>query len=147
MVGFVLTSMLVAEACASSGHGSSHQPCADLHPLPAPCSGLQANRRIVWSEQPFWKQRYCPAHAEDGTPRCAGCDRLQPGGEEWGELQDSRQLCLSCLGEVGWGVGGWVGWFHLALALPAWKSEQQTYCTAQSRLPAASAASAPFVLA
>ncbi|PRW57394.1 DA1-related 1-like [Chlorella sorokiniana] len=60
----------------------------------------EANRRIVWSEQPFWKQRYCPAHAQDGTPRCAGCDRLQPQGEEWGELHDSRQLCLSCLGSV-----------------------------------------------
>ena len=81
---------------------SAHAPGTAAPPLlkATPLHPLQANRRIVWSEQPFWKQRYCPAHAEDGTPRCAGCDRLQPRGEEWGELHDSRQLCLSCLGSV-----------------------------------------------
>lgn len=66
-------------------------PCAALHRRP------QANRRIVWSENRFWKQRYCPSHDTDGTPRCTGCSRLQPAGEQWAELEDGRQLCLECL--------------------------------------------------
>ncbi|KAL4452310.1 hypothetical protein ABPG75_007972 [Micractinium tetrahymenae] len=59
----------------------------------------QGNRRIVWNEVPFWKQRYCPEH-EGVAPRCAGCDRLRPAGEDWAELEDGRQLCLQCLDTI-----------------------------------------------
>lgn len=59
----------------------------------------EQGRRIVWNEVPFWKQRYCPEH-EGVVPRCAGCDRLRPAGEDWAELEDGRQLCLQCLDTI-----------------------------------------------
>jgi hypothetical protein len=64
--------------------------------------GLQANRRIEWSEVPFWQQRFCPDHAYDGTPRCTSCDRLRPHEEagSWAELEDGRSICLPCLGTI-----------------------------------------------
>jgi hypothetical protein len=56
----------------------------------------------VWSEVPFWRQRFCPEHAYDGTPRCASCERLRPHAQagDWAELEDGRQLCLPCLGTI-----------------------------------------------
>lgn len=49
--------------------------------MPSALLGLQGSNKIVWSEAPFWKDRYCPSHASDGTKRCTGCTRLQPVGE------------------------------------------------------------------
>jgi hypothetical protein len=64
----------------------------------------QPNRRIVWSEVPFWRQRYCPHHEEEGggshAARCAACTRRRPLSEAWAELEDGRQLCLQCLDTI-----------------------------------------------
>lgn len=53
----------------------------------------------MWTERPYWKQRYCPHH-EEAEPRCSACDRLQPHAEQWVELEDGRPLCLACLDTV-----------------------------------------------
>lgn len=49
---------------------------------------------------PFWRDKFCPSHAHDGTPKCAGCARMKPGGEAWVEIQKGRHLCLDCLDSV-----------------------------------------------
>lgn len=90
----------VCKGLRSPGRGTRRQLahadtccCCPPGPLAAP----QAGRKIVWSELPFWKQRFCPQHDSDGTPRCAGCARLQLAGEQHAELEDGRHLCLECL--------------------------------------------------
>ena len=61
--------------------------------------GVQDGR--IWAMQlPFWRTKFCPAHAEDGTPKCAGCARMQPVGQAWVEVQKGRHLCLDCLDSV-----------------------------------------------
>ena len=56
----------------------------------------------MWSEVAFWRQRFCPHHIHDGTPRCASCERLRPHAQAdtWAELEDGRQVCLPCLGTI-----------------------------------------------
>ena len=50
---------------------------------------------------PFWKDKICPAHSRDGTPKCGGCGRMQPRGEQWVEIQKGgRHLCLDCLESI-----------------------------------------------
>lgn len=53
--------------------------------------------RIVWREDTFWRDKHCPSHSHDATPRCCSCSRLAPNGQEWPALQDGRVLCLQCL--------------------------------------------------
>ncbi|KAI3438174.1 hypothetical protein D9Q98_000611 [Chlorella vulgaris] len=81
-------------ACHKETFHPKCQVCADWLP--------EANRRIEWSEVPFWQQRFCPDHAYDGTPRCTSCDRLRPHEEagSWAELEDGRSICLPCLGTI-----------------------------------------------
>lgn len=63
------------------------------------CTRWQDGR--IWAMQlPFWRTKFCPAHAEDGTPKCAGCARMQPNGQAWVEVQKGRHLCLDCLDSV-----------------------------------------------
>lgn len=31
----------------------------------------------MFNEHQFWKERYCPAHEADGTPKCFSCERLE----------------------------------------------------------------------
>ncbi|EFN54802.1 hypothetical protein CHLNCDRAFT_35770 [Chlorella variabilis] len=84
-----------------------HLDChrAKFHPKCDVCGDYcpeEAHRRIVWSEVAFWRQRFCPHHIHDGTPRCASCERLRPHAQAdtWAELEDGRQVCLPCLGTI-----------------------------------------------
>eukprot|EP00850_Spirogloea_muscicola_P018213 SM000164S02275 [mRNA] locus=s164:249757:253841:+ [translate_table: standard] len=81
-------------------HPSCHQElfhprCHVCHDYIPPRSGV-----IEYRASPFWGERYCPGHESDGTPRCAGCSRLEPRGAEYVALEDGRRLCLACCDSV-----------------------------------------------
>eukprot|EP00775_Hariotina_reticulata_P004383 gene4383-4637_t len=79
-------------------HLSCHKQL--YHPRCTVCHDFipeRADGRTEWRENPFWKNKHCPAHSRDGTSQCCSCNRLQPLGEEWVGLQDGRILCLDCL--------------------------------------------------
>ncbi|KAF8018980.1 hypothetical protein BT93_H3761 [Corymbia citriodora subsp. variegata] len=52
---------------------------------------------IEYRAHPFWMQKYCPSHEQDGTPRCCSCERLEPRDHGYLSLDDGRRLCLECL--------------------------------------------------
>jgi hypothetical protein len=61
---------------------------------------------ILFNVTPVWEERWCLAHAADGTRRCCGCERLEPrsgsGGGSSGSsahatLPDGRALCIGCV--------------------------------------------------
>ncbi|AED98244.1 DA1-related protein 3 [Arabidopsis thaliana] len=53
-----------------------------------------------FSEHPFWKEKYCPIHDEDGTAKCCSCERLEPRGTNYVMLGDFRWLCIECMGSA-----------------------------------------------
>ncbi|KAG7027094.1 Protein DA1-related 1, partial [Cucurbita argyrosperma subsp. argyrosperma] len=53
-------------------------------------------KEVECGEHPFWAQKYCPSHEDDGTSKCASCERLEPKGREYILLQDGRSLCVEC---------------------------------------------------
>uniref|UniRef100_A0A0D9VWI8 LIM zinc-binding domain-containing protein n=1 Tax=Leersia perrieri TaxID=77586 RepID=A0A0D9VWI8_9ORYZ len=55
------------------------------------------NGLIEYRAHPFWMQKYCPAHENDGTPRCCSCERMEPKDSRYITLDDGRKLCLECL--------------------------------------------------
>ncbi|KAK9790731.1 hypothetical protein WJX73_001972 [Symbiochloris irregularis] len=81
-------------------HSACHKQC--FHPQCCVCRDfIPAKDGRIWAMQlPFWRTKFCPAHAEDGTPKCAGCARMQPNGQVWVEVQKGRHLCLDCLDSV-----------------------------------------------
>ncbi|KAL1204301.1 Protein DA1-related 6 [Cardamine amara subsp. amara] len=52
---------------------------------------------IEFSYHPFWKEKYCPSHEEDGTAKCFSCERLESCRTKYVMLADSRWLCRECL--------------------------------------------------
>ncbi|XP_038883375.1 protein DA1-related 1-like isoform X2 [Benincasa hispida] len=54
------------------------------------------NGVVKFSEHPFWAQKYCPSHEDDGTSSCVSCERLQPKGINYILLKDGRSLCPEC---------------------------------------------------
>ncbi|KAF8011870.1 LOW QUALITY PROTEIN: hypothetical protein BT93_I0107 [Corymbia citriodora subsp. variegata] len=60
--------------------------------IPTNADGL-----IEYRAHPFWRQKYCPSHEQDGTPRCCSCERMEPRDTEYLSLDDGRKLCLECL--------------------------------------------------
>ncbi|KAK9949426.1 hypothetical protein M0R45_004948 [Rubus argutus] len=52
--------------------------------------------QVEYMEHPFWRQRYCPFHGGDGTPRCCSCERLKPRDTTYYKLDDDRKLCPEC---------------------------------------------------
>ncbi|KAK9863197.1 hypothetical protein WJX84_000665 [Apatococcus fuscideae] len=74
-----------------------------FHPCCSVCKGflpVEKDNRVVFLENRFWHERYCPKHQKDGTHRCTACSRLQPAGQDWTSLQDGRALCPDCLGSM-----------------------------------------------
>ena len=55
---------------------------------------------IRFNTNPFWKERYCPKHRDDGTLQCCSCTRLCPQGEQWVTELDGRTVCLDCLATI-----------------------------------------------
>ncbi|KZV52960.1 hypothetical protein F511_34814 [Dorcoceras hygrometricum] len=55
-----------------------------------------AKGEIAYREHPFWHQKYCPSHENDGTPRCSSCERMEVDCR-YLILDDGRKLCLECL--------------------------------------------------
>ncbi|KAK6128892.1 hypothetical protein DH2020_037372 [Rehmannia glutinosa] len=68
-----------------------NQPISDYE-IPTNAAGL-----IEYRAHPFWHQKYCPAHENDGTPRCCSCERMEPVDARYLILDDGRKLCLECL--------------------------------------------------
>ncbi|XP_043710916.1 protein DA1-related 1-like [Telopea speciosissima] len=71
-----------------------YHPKCDVckHFIPTNPMGL-----IEYRAHPFWKQKYCPSHEYDGTPRCCSCERMEPRDTRYVTLDDGRKLCLECL--------------------------------------------------
>ncbi|KAG6408737.1 hypothetical protein SASPL_131758 [Salvia splendens] len=68
-----------------------NQPLSDYE-IPTNATGL-----IEYKVHPFWSQKYCPRHEDDGTPRCCSCERKESAEEIYAALNDGRKLCLECL--------------------------------------------------
>ncbi|KAK9817482.1 hypothetical protein WJX74_001651 [Apatococcus lobatus] len=86
-------------------HRAYHVHCHKqaFHPCCSVCQGflpVEKDNRVVFLENRFWHERYCPKHQKDGTHRCTACSRLQPVGQDWTSLQDGRALCHDCLGTM-----------------------------------------------
>ncbi|XP_072979805.1 protein DA1-like [Typha angustifolia] len=85
-----------------SGNYPYHKSCykEQYHPkcdvckqfIPTNVTGL-----IEYRAHPFWRQKYCPSHEIDGTPRCCSCERMEPRDIKYVTLDDGRKLCLECL--------------------------------------------------
>ncbi|KAL3833414.1 hypothetical protein ACJIZ3_008150 [Penstemon smallii] len=71
-----------------------HHPKCDVckNFIPTNAAGL-----IEYRAHPFWHQKYCPSHENDGTPRCCSCERMEPVDARYLILDDGRKLCLECL--------------------------------------------------
>ncbi|XP_066360238.1 protein DA1-related 1-like isoform X1 [Miscanthus floridulus] len=79
-----------------------HRPCYKecFHPKCDVCSSFiptNKNGLIEYRAHPFWMQKYCPSHENDGTPRCCSCERMEPKDSQYITLDDGRRLCLECL--------------------------------------------------
>ncbi|XP_051150074.1 protein DA1-like isoform X2 [Andrographis paniculata] len=72
----------------------SHHPKCDVcrQFIPVNRAGL-----IEYRAHPFWSQKYCPRHDQDGTPRCCSCERMESWDTRFAPLNDGRKLCLECL--------------------------------------------------
>lgn len=78
---------------------SQHAACMTSRLARDVRAALQNGR--IWAMQlPFWRDKFCPAHAQDGTPKCGGCARMQPANAQWVQIQKGRHLCLDCLESV-----------------------------------------------
>ncbi|PIN21517.1 Adaptor protein Enigma [Handroanthus impetiginosus] len=77
-----------------SCYKDSHHPKCDVckNFIPTNRAGL-----IEYRAHPFWHQKYCPSHENDGTPRCCSCERMEPVDARFLVLDDGRKLCLECL--------------------------------------------------
>ncbi|KAF5463911.1 hypothetical protein F2P56_014038 [Juglans regia] len=85
-----------------SDNRSYHKLCfkKQRHPKCEVCkSFIPANSEgvIPYREHRFWKNKYCPSHEHDGTPRCCSCERMEPRDTRYLLLDDGRKLCLECL--------------------------------------------------
>ncbi|KAL5224638.1 hypothetical protein ABZP36_011277 [Zizania latifolia] len=79
-----------------------HKSCYKefFHPKCDVCKNFiptNRNGMIEYRAHPFWMQKYCPAHEDDGTPRCCSCERMEPMDIKYITLDDGRKLCLECL--------------------------------------------------
>ncbi|KAK4346554.1 hypothetical protein RND71_032893 [Anisodus tanguticus] len=76
-----------------SCYKEQHHPRCDVckHFIPTNSAGL-----IEYRAHPFWLQKYCPLHENDGTPRCCSCERMEPVDARYLILDDGRKLCLEC---------------------------------------------------
>ncbi|THF95895.1 hypothetical protein TEA_024403 [Camellia sinensis var. sinensis] len=77
-----------------SCYKENYHPKCDVckHFIPTNAAGL-----IEYRAHPFWVQKYCPVHENDGTPRCCSCERMEPRETRYVALDDGRKLCLECL--------------------------------------------------
>ncbi|KAL1208663.1 Protein DA1-related 3 [Cardamine amara subsp. amara] len=82
----------------SNSGGRFHKSCYGLNcyvceeKIPLTAEGI-----IKYNEHPFWKEKYCPSHEDDGTAKCCSCERLEPRGTNYVMLGDYRWLCLECM--------------------------------------------------
>ncbi|KAM3254307.1 hypothetical protein ACQJBY_048056 [Aegilops geniculata] len=79
-----------------------HKSCYKdfFHPKCDVCKNFiptNKNGLIEYRAHPFWMQKYCPSHEDDGTPRCCSCERMEPTDIRYITLDDGRKLCLECL--------------------------------------------------
>jgi hypothetical protein len=80
----------------SNTKGRCHITCYERsHPNCHVCKKKFPGRK--YKEHPFWKEKYCPFHEVDGTPKCCSCERLEPWGTKYVMLADNRWLCVKCM--------------------------------------------------
>ncbi|CDY45247.1 BnaA07g12430D [Brassica napus] len=81
------------ETHVSNLRGKFHKNCYRRY-----CYVCQEKVKIrMFNKHPFWKENYCPDHDSDGTHKCFSCERLEPKGTDFVELDDGRRLCLQCM--------------------------------------------------
>ncbi|XP_061375167.1 protein DA1-related 1-like isoform X2 [Gastrolobium bilobum] len=85
-----------------SGNHRYHKSCykALHHPRCDVCKNFipyNSAGLIEYRAHPFWRQKYCPSHEQDGTPRCCSCQRMESRDTKYLLLDDGRKLCLECL--------------------------------------------------
>ncbi|XP_019176353.1 PREDICTED: protein DA1-related 1-like [Ipomoea nil] len=78
------------KSCYKEQHHPKCDVCKNF--IPTNAAGL-----IEYRAHPFWLQKYCPSHEQDGTPRCCSCERMEPVDTRYLVLDDGRKLCLECL--------------------------------------------------
>eukprot|EP00210_Caulerpa_lentillifera_P002949 g2816.t1 len=70
---------------------NNRELCVVCHqPLP------KIGNRITWSHHPFWREKACGVHYQDGTAQCASCERLKAIDVHWIRLDDGREICNDC---------------------------------------------------
>ncbi|XP_068654090.1 protein DA1-related 1-like [Aristolochia californica] len=84
------------------GNYPCHKSCYKdrVHPKCDVCQQfipINASGLIEFRAHPFWRQKYCPSHELDGTPRCCSCERMEARDTKYVSLDDGRKLCLECL--------------------------------------------------
>ncbi|KAK4367681.1 hypothetical protein RND71_011473 [Anisodus tanguticus] len=77
------------KSCYKEHHHPKCDVCKNF--IPTNSAGL-----IEYRAHPFWLQKYCPSHENDGTPRCCSCERMEPVDARYLILDDGRKLCLEC---------------------------------------------------
>ncbi|CAL9245177.1 unnamed protein product [Arabidopsis halleri] len=80
------------ESHVSNSRGKYHKSCYERY-----CCVCKEKKMRKFNEHQFWKERYCPAHEADGTPKCCSCERLESRGTNHVMLGDGRWLCLECM--------------------------------------------------
>ncbi|KAL3640247.1 Protein DA1-related 1 [Castilleja foliolosa] len=78
------------KSCYKEMHHPKCDVCKNF--IPTNDAGL-----IEYRAHPFWPQKYCPSHEQDGTPRCCSCEKMEPCDARYLILEDGRKLCLECL--------------------------------------------------
>ncbi|XP_042006662.1 protein DA1-related 1-like isoform X1 [Salvia splendens] len=58
------------KSCYKDLHHPKCEVCKNF--IPTNAVGL-----IEYRAHPFWKQKYCPSHEHDETPRCCSCERME----------------------------------------------------------------------
>nr|GEU87598.1 protein DA1-related 1-like isoform X1 [Tanacetum cinerariifolium] len=78
------------KSCYKEHHHPKCDVCKNF--IPTNAAGL-----IEYRAHPFWRQKYCPSHEHDRTPRCCSCERMEARDTKYLLLDDGRKLCLECL--------------------------------------------------
>ncbi|KAJ4878708.1 Protein DA1-related 6 [Raphanus sativus] len=76
----------------SNLRGKFHEACYVRY-----CYVCKEKKMKEYHQHHFWREKYCPAHDSDGTPKCCSCERLEPRGTGFVMHDDGRWLCLECM--------------------------------------------------
>ncbi|KAL6546114.1 hypothetical protein OROGR_009988 [Orobanche gracilis] len=82
------------------GNQIYHKWCHRHHPKCDVCKNYLPAKAgfIEYGTNPFWLQKYCTSHRNDGMPRCCSCKIFETVGStsRFLHLKDGRKLCPEC---------------------------------------------------